>query len=389
MSASAAATNIEGFAKPAFSHVKDTFARNFTERGEVGAAVTVYLDGEPVVDLWGGSVVRGTDTVGPWQRDTIVRMMSVNKGVTAICAHRLADQGRLDFAKPVAFYWPEFAQAGKERITVGQLVSGLGAMVYPDAVPAGAAFDWNEMVKGLSIQAPIWEPGTRGAYHSSTYGHLVGEVIHRITGKLPGVFFRDEIGGPLGLDYWFSVPPSDHHRVSDILPNPGSVTGSAISAGGDTPLGRAWRILPKSSIYGRNEPLNLNNEMPSGYGRGNARAVGKLFAALSVGGTLDDVTVMSQPAIDRMRTLQWDGICGLTGRHFRYAMGLFLSTLEFAYLGPNPDTFGHPGAGGSVGFADPKRRLAFSYCTNFMCAGAGLGDRCENLITATYYGLDR
>lgn len=387
MAARAEAANIEGFAKPAFAKVKDTFAKNFAERGEVGAAVAVYLDGEPVVDLWGGRTAKGLDPDAPWQRDTLVRMMSVNKGVTAICAHMLADRGLLDFGRPVAFYWPEFAQAGKERITVGQLVSGMAAMVYPDAVPDGAAFDWNEMVKGLSAQAPIWEPGTKGAYHSSTYGHLVGEVIHRITGKLPGVFFREEIGEPLGIDYWFSVPPSEHHRVSDILPNPDSVTGSAISAGGDTPLGRAWRVLPKSSIYGRNEPINLNNEMPSGYGRGNARAIGKLFAALSVGGTLDGVKIMSPAAIDRMTTLQWDSICGLTGRHFRYAMGLFLSTPVFAYLGPHPDIFGHPGAGGSVGLARCSQRVSFSYSTNFMCAGAGLGERCEPLIEATFASL--
>ncbi|MBX3532341.1 MAG: beta-lactamase family protein [Rhizobiaceae bacterium] len=384
----ATAANMDGFTKPAFEKVRETFARNFAERGEVGAAVAVYLDGEPVVDLWGGETLKKAESSGPWQRDTLVRMMSVNKGVTAICAHMLADRGLLDFDRAVAFYWPEFAQAGKDKITVGQLVSGMAAMVFPDAVPTGAAFDWNAMVKGLAEQAPIWEPGTRGAYHSSTYGHLVGEVIHRITGKLPGVFFREEIGEPLGIDYWFSVPAAHHHRVSDIKPNPLSVTGSAIAAGGDSPLGRAWRVLPTTSIYGANDPLNLNNEMPSGYGRGNARAIGKLFAALSVGGTLDGVKIMSQASIDRMRTLQWDGICGLTGRHFRYAMGLFLSTPEFAYMGPNPDIFGHPGAGGSVGFVDPARRMSFSYCTNYMCAGAGLGDRCEALIEAAFTSLE-
>lgn len=382
-----ATADIQGFAKAGFEHVREAFARNFAERQELGAAVAVYEDGRPVVDLWGGQTLKRAEPGGPWRQDTLVRMMSVNKGVTAICAHVLADRGLLDFDKPVAFYWPEFAQAGKQDITVHQLLSGLAAMVFPDAVPAGAAFDWDAMVTGLAAQAPIWKPGTKGAYHSSTYGHLVGEVVRRISGRLPGVFFREEIGEPLGIDYWFSVPVEHHHRVSDIKSNPLSVTGSAIAAGGDTPLGRAWRILPTASIYGANDPLNLSNEMPSGYGRGNARAIGKLYAALSVGGTLDGVRIMSQAAIDRMRTLQWDSICGLTGRHFRYAMGVFLSTPEMAYMGPNPDTFGHPGAGGSVGFADPARRMSFSYCTNYMCAGAGLGDRCEALIDATYRSL--
>ena len=128
--------------------------------------------------------------------------------------------------------------------------------------------------------------------------------------------------------------------------------------------------------------------MPSGYGRGNARAIGKLYAALSLGGTMNGVTIMSPASVERMRTLQWDGICGLTGRHFRYAMGVFLSTPEFADMGPNPETFGHPGAGGSVGYADPARRMSFSYCTNYMCAGAGLGERCEALTGAAYACFD-
>jgi CubicO group peptidase (beta-lactamase class C family) len=382
MDARVAIAGIEGFAAPAFARLKDVFARNFADRGEVGAAVAVYLDGEPVVDLWGGDIARHGRLAGPWQRDTLVRMMSVNKGVTAICAHMLADRGLLDFNRPVAFYWPEFAQAGKEKITVGQLVGGFAALVYPDAVPAGAAFDWKAMTEGLAAQAPAWEPGTRGAYHSSTYGHLVGEVIHRVTGRLPGVFFRDEIGGPLGIDYWFSLPPGEHDRVSDIIPNPARPEFAA-----GTPMARAWRVFPGSTLFGPDEPLNLTNEMPSAFGRGNARAVARLYAALSMGGTLDGVTIMSKAAVDRMRSLQWEGECGLTGRSFRYAMGVHLSTPGLAYLGPDSDSFGAPGAGGSVGFASCGNRLSFSYCTNFMSIGPGLGERCEPLIDAAFASL--
>jgi CubicO group peptidase (beta-lactamase class C family) len=384
---SAPLPSIDGTFDPRFAPLRAVMDDIFAKHGEVGAAVAVYLDGKPVVDLWGGRMVKNQKPAGPWQRDTIVRMMSVNKGVTAICAHRLADQGLLDYDKPVAFYWPEFAQAGKEAITVRHLMSGLAALIYPDEVPAGKAFDWDAMVTGLARQAPAWPVGTQGAYHSSTYGHLAGEIIRRITGKTPGVYFRDEIGGPLGLDYWFAVPKTEQHRVSEVLPNAGSVTYTQQAQGSATKLGRAWRILPNLDPGARDAPENLDKEMPSAAGRGNARAIGKLFAALSVGGTLDGVKVLSPAAIKTMTTLQWDGICGMTDRRFRYAMGLFLNTPVYAPMGPNPNTFGHPGAGGAIGIADPDRRMAFSYCTSFMCAGAGIGDRCQALIDATYASL--
>lgn len=379
--------NIGGTAEARFGRVREALRENFAARGEVGCGVAVYLDGRPVVDLWGGQVVRQQQPAGPWQRDTIVRMMSVNKGMTALCAHMLADRGLLDYSRPVAFYWPEFAQAGKEAITVHQLMSGMAALIFPDEVPAGKAFDWEAMVDGLARQKPIWPVGTRGAYHSSTYGHLVGEIVRRITGKTPGTFFREEIALPLGIDYWFAVPKAEQHRVSEVLPNAGSVTYTQQAQGSATKLGRAWRILPNVDPAARDTVEYMDREMPSANGRGNARAVGRLFAALSLGGTLDGVKILSPAAIRTMTTQQWDEICGMTDRRFRYAMGMFLNTPVFAPMGPNPNTFGHPGAGGAIGFADPDARLSFSYCTSFMCSGAGIGDRCQALIDATYASL--
>lgn len=381
--------DIDGFVHDDFARVQSTFAKNFTERDEVGSAVAVYLEGEPVVDLWGGVTVHDGERNGPWERDTLVCMFSVNKSMTAICAHRLADQGKLDYDKPVAHYWPEFAQAGKDGVTVRQLMGGLAALVYPDEVPDGRAFDWEAMVDGLAETAPAWPVGTKGAYHTSTYGHLVGELVRRITGQMPDDYFRTEIADPLGIDYWFSVPEAQRHRVSEILPNPDSLAAKLAE---DTvqAFARAWRIAPHPNIVGLvNDPQYGHEVMPSAWGKGNARAVGKLFAALSIGGTLDGYTVVSPETLKEATTLQWEGVDFPEGvREVRYAMGVFLNSPPHLPMGPNMNAFGAPGAGGALGFADPDRRLAFSYCTGFMTAGQGVGDRCEALIDATIASIE-
>ena len=374
---------VHGECSPQFRRVRAAFIENFENRGEVGGAVAIYVDGELVVDLWGGQLVHDQRPVEPWQRHTIVRMMSVNKAMTAICAHRLVDQGLLDYDRRVADYWPEFAQAGKQGITVRMLLAALAGVIYPDGVPDGKVLDWTAMVDGLAKTKPMWEPGTRGAYHSSTYGHLVGELVRRTTGKLPGVYFREEIGDPLNIDCWFSLPQSEFSRVSELLPNPHSTTLDAI-AKADTPLARAWRILPSIETFYRDEPKILDREMPSAFGRGNARSVAKVFGALARGGIVDGHRVLSPDAIDAMTTMYWDDNCGLTGRRFRYCMGVYKNMPGRQPMGPNSEAFGHLGAGGSFVFADPAAKLAFSYCTNFMCIGEGCGDRCEALVEAIF-----
>lgn len=384
----ASETGIDGFVHSAFDRVRSTFAENFVARGEVGAAVAVYVEGEAVVDLWGGVTVQDGERNGRWESDTLVCMFSVNKSVTALCGHRLADQGKLDYDRPVAHYWPEFAQAGKKEITVRQLMGGMAALVYPDEVPDGTGFDWDSMVDGLAKTAPAWPVATRGAYHGSTYGHLVGELIRRITGQMPDEYFRNEIGDPLGIDYWFSVPPAERHRISEVLPNPESLAAQ-VEEGTREKIVRAWgRILPSPDIIGlTNDPRYAHEVMPSAWGKGNARAIGKLYAALSLGGTLDGYTVMSTETLKEATNLQWEGVDPVTDRNHRYAMGLFLNTPGYLPLGPNMEAFGHPGAGGSLGFADPDRQLAFGYSTNFMVAGEGIGDRCEALIDAVFASI--
>lgn len=373
------ATLIHGTCDPAFASLRETFRDNIETRGQVGAAVALYHRGRLVADLWGG--IANPVTGAPWHRDSIVCMMSVGKGMAALCLYRLIDRGVLDLDAPVARYWPAFAQSGKERITIRMLLGGKAGLVYADAAPAGAAFDWDVMTAALEVQKPEWEPGTQGAYHSMTAGTLFGEIIRRVDGRTVDVFFDEEVAGPLGLDYRFGLDDADIARVAPIIPNPQSVTLQGIRDGASK-LGRAWRIMPSQEDFFNTEAFR-RGVFPSANGHGNARAVARVYAALGNGGELDGYRLLSPALIETMRTLSWDGECGLLDRPFRYGHGFFLSN-ALAPFGPSPRAFGHPGAGGAVGFTDPEAGLAFSYSPNFMCAGGGIGDCCEALIATTF-----
>lgn len=368
-----------------FGAVREVFTRSIEEGRELGAAVCVYLDGVKVVDLWGGHFDK--DKSKPWERDTIVCMMSVSKGISALCCHLLVERGLLELSAPVSDYWPEFAQAGKEGTTVKQLLSHHAGLLFPDLAPEGSLFDWEAMTDALARQEPEWPVGTRGAYHSCTYGFFTGELVRRIAGVPLDEFWQCEIAEKLGLDYHFGVPRDDHGRISDILPNPKSVTLSALD-NSESKIARAWRPRPAIPDFFNSAEFR-EALLPSGSGHGNARAVGKLFGALATGGEIDGVRVFAPETIDAIRQEQWAEICGQTDRFFRMGVGLFLNSPKYMPMGPNPDSFGHAGAGGSIGFADPVARLGFSYCTNLMCAGDGIGGRCESLIEATYRCLER
>src|SRR5690349_15408393 len=210
---------IHGQCEARFERARKVFAENFDQREELGAAVAVTIDGKPVLDLWGGYADKARSR--PWNRDTIVNVWSTTKGLTAICAHRLAGQGRLDFDAPVAKYWPEFAQAGKGGVPVKYLLNhraGLAAIRAP--LPDEALFNWETVTKELARQEPWWEPGTKHGYHAITFGWLVGEVVRRITGKSLGTYFRDEIAKPLGLEAYIGFDASLDARVAEIIPAP-------------------------------------------------------------------------------------------------------------------------------------------------------------------------
>jgi CubicO group peptidase (beta-lactamase class C family) len=375
----AAGGRLQGDCDPAFEGVLTAFKANFEARGEVGAAVCVYDHGRKVVDLWGG--VADPATGAPWTRDTVVCMMSVGKACAGLCVLKLVDQGRIALDRPVADYWPGFAQAGKAQISVEQLLGGLGGTLYADSAPEGALMDWAAMVTAIERQAPEWESGTRGAYQSMSAGFLFGELVRQVDGRDIARFFREEIAVPLGLDYGFGVSADQSGRVSPIIPNPASDTLRAFDNPA-TNLARAWGAMPKTEGFFFNSEVYRQGVFPSANGHGNARAIARLFAALSIGGTIDGVRVIGPDLVARLPDPMWIGVCGMTGRDYSYSLAMFVNRTEPRIMGPNPRAFGHPGMGGALGWADPDSQRAFSFSPNRMCEGASVGERCMALVEA-------
>ncbi len=374
-----------------FNSVQEAFKENFALRDEVGASVAVYVDGRPVVDLWSGHA--DSARARPWERDTIVNVYSTTKGMTAICAHRLIDQGKLDVDAPVARYWPEFAQAGKADIPVRYLLShraGLPAVKAP--LPASAMFDWGAMTSALAAQEPWWEPGTRHGYHAITFGFLVGEVVRRITGKSLGAYFREEVAGPLGADFHIGLDARHDARTAGLIAPPPLPPGETdpmqelIAREPEGATAKAMTNPPFTFGVTDNSREWRGAEIPAANGHTNARAIARVYGALSQGGELDGVRVLSQAAIEAALVEQSNGQDAVLDRPTRFGLGFMLSSESFP-LGPGLRTFGHPGAGGSLGFADPDAGVSFGYCMNQMRNEAGDDTRASKLIHAIYASL--
>lgn len=382
---------IHGHCDSAFDRVKDAFIENFRERREVGASAAVSIDQRMVVDLWAGLARR--DPQSPWTRDTIVNVYSASKGIAALCAHRLVDQGKLDLDAPIARYWPEFAQAGKSELPVHLVLShraGLPAIKQP--LPSEALYDWDLMTTALAAQAPWWPPGSKHGYHALTFGYLVGELVRRITGKSLGTYLREEFAVPLGLDCFIGFDAAEDSRVADIISpppipaeqresvdaifkDPESMAAKAIS--NPTMILKIWSARVANSRRWRSA------EIPAGNAHTNARAFATLYGALACGGTYRGYNVLSEESIRRCYTEQSNGPDAVNLTPTRFSMGFNLSLPE-QKMGPNPRAFGHSGAGGSIGFADPDTRVGFGYAMNQMLPGNLIDVRADALIDALY-----
>ena len=366
-------TDVHGLCEPRFAPVRRAFAGILASGAEVGAALAVHVDGQLVVDLWGGHA--DAARTRPWERDTIVNLYSVGKAVTAVCALRLVEVGRLDLEAPVARYWPEFAQAGKARVLVRHLLThqaALPAVARP--LPADAWNQWDVMTGALAAQAPWWEPGTGHGYHVNTQGFLVGEVVRRVTGTTLGTYLRESLAGPAGVDFFLGVGAELEERCAEVVPRPAtpedeelrrqlSVDPERLSG---LPLMRvnAYRNPPELSGTGVvNTRAWRAAEVPSTNGHGHARAVARLFSALATGGEVDGAHVLAPEMIARATAQQVYGDDVLLQRPTRFGLG-FQLTMRERPLGPGPRAFGHFGAGGSLGFADPDARVAFGYAMN-------------------------
>lgn len=365
---------ISGFCDPKFEPVRRAFEQNFAERDEVGAAVAVVIGGEPVIDLWGGWA-DGART-HPWERDTIVAVWSLGKTVTAVGLLRLVERGLVELDAPVARYWPEFAQAGKQHLPVRYLLShqaGLPAVAKP--LPPGFNLtDWDGMVEALAAQGPWWEPGTRFGYHVNTHGFLAGEVIRRVDGRRISRFLAEEIAIPMGIDHHFGTAPEDDARTAEWLPYvapPGAEPQRAFLqqdparlSGVELARVLAYRNPPSLPEAGPNSRLWRAAEFPSTNSHSNARSLARFFGGLVNGGTVDGHHLLAPELVAEASRIHADGEDAVLGRPNRFGLGFQLTIPGVRPLGPNPGTFGHYGNGAHLGFGDPVTGVGFGYTLN-------------------------
>lgn len=383
-------TQVHGHCDPRFTAVRKAFEENFRERGELGAAVAVTVGGETVVDLWGGWADAARSR--PWERDTLVNVWSTTKGPVALCAHILADRGLLDLDAPVAAYWPEFAAAGKEKVLVRHLLShraGLAGLREPHSLEQ--LFDWELTTQRLAATEPWWEPGTRSGYHALTYGHLVGEVVRRVSGLRPGAFLAREVTGPLGIDFHIGLPERDYGRAAELVQP--AVTASNEQAAVFArlaPAAIAALTNPAVSAAGACTPGWRAAEIPAANGHGTARAVAALYGVFAGRGAYGGHRVLSPEAAERVREGQGgcrDLVLGAGFEHeTEVGLGLWLSGPDGSY-GPNPRAFGHDGFGGSCGLADPEAGVSLGYVMNRMGPHIANDPRKTTLVDALYGAL--
>jgi CubicO group peptidase (beta-lactamase class C family) len=366
---------IHGFARPGFEAVRGAFAENFSRRNELGAACCIYQDGEKVVDLWGG--IRNRATGEPWEEDTMVVVFSATKGLAAMAMALVHSRRWLDYEERVCAYWPEFAQEGKDKITVRQLLAHqAGLFAFGEPVDRNLIADLDRLAVVLARQKPAWEPGSRQAYHALSLGFFEGELLRRVDPqhRSLGQFFQDEIATPLGLEFYIRLPESiPNSRLAVIekanpfqvlagLPprlalstlNPRSAIYRALVVNPGS-----WVCLDEERVYAR------DLEVPSGGGVGTARAMAGAYSVFATGGRelglrQETLRELSAPAIPSAHGFYDEGLKG----EIEFSLG-FMKTCANWRFG-HDDAFGSPGAGGSLGFADPRTGMAYAYVMNRM-----------------------
>ncbi len=368
-----------------FQKVADAFLEGFEQKREVGAGLAVLLDGEPVVDVWHGHTDRRRTRL--WQADTLVCMHSVTKAMTAAAALLAVDEGLLRLDDPVSTLWPEFVSAGKDRITLRHLMSHQAGLVgFHEPVDREILYDWPRFVSALERESPWWPPGAAHGYHARTYGHLVGELIRRATGLSPGQWFHERLATTLDLDFHIGVPESELHRCADMLParlragddnNLPPATRQLLVAMRDptTPTGAAFQNPAMGAGYANSTPFRTA-EIPAANGHGTAMSVARMYdrlPALLTPDLLSEATSTQSLGPDRVL---------LSTTHF--GLGFMLYHDE-SPIGLRPGTYGHAGAGGSMGFHDREARLSFCYAMNQMEMGVINGGASANRTAAAVY----
>jgi len=381
---------VHGYVAPGFEHLREVFEHNFTDDIEVGASFGAVLDGVTVADLWGGFQDRACTR--PWAEDTLVNVYSTTKGIAAIAFATLVDDGLLRYEDAVRDYWPEL-RAGRDGLTVGQLLSHQGGVCgLREPVTVADMYDWDTMIRRIEAEEPHWEPGAGAGYHAVLWGYLPGEIARRLTGKTLGTILAERVAGPLRADFFLGLPEREHGRVADLVgpnharrqPDLSALIGMKMPAlygfALQNPSIRPWQDACS--------PTWRSAEIAAANGQGNARGIARIYGAVARGGELDGVRVLSPDAIAALTVEEVGGQDDLVlGRPMRRARGVMLNTM--GQYGPNPSSYGHAGAGGSVGFADPERQLGVGYAMNQMQPGIETDTRGGRLVAALYRCLGR
>jgi len=381
-----------------FKRVRDEFIRNFTDRGEVGAAVSVIAGGRRVVDLWGGTA--RTDTGERWEQNTIVHVWSCTKGATALCAHILAARGLLDLDAPVVDYWPEYGQEGKQGTTVAMLLSHqAGVPALRDPVPAGAFYDHEYMAERLAAEAPFWEPGSRHGYHALTFGFLVGELVRRITDQTLGEFFRTEVADRFGIDFSMGLADSELTRLAPIIPaDPPAppFPNFLLQAFADPTSIPALVLFNNGGFLNPGEAespaARAATEIGASGGFTNARALARIYQLLVDPRT--SLPLVRRAGLVRMSRTNSAGLDQFGLIPSRFGLG-YVKSIDNRRGSPgnqdsgiiSEDAFHHSGFGGSIGLADPRAELALGYVMNKQGQGTLFNPRGQSLVDAAYRSI--
>jgi CubicO group peptidase (beta-lactamase class C family) len=376
---------VDGWCDPAFAAVGNAFRENFADGLETGAALSVSVSGRPVVDLWGG----WAEPEVPWDRDTVVCVFSCSKGLLALAALRLVEEGRLDLDAPVSRYWPDFGSGAKQSVLVRHLLTheaGLPAVTRQ--LPFGSLRDWEVMTGALAETDPWWEPGTAHGYHGVTFGYLLGEVLRRITGSLPTELFRSTLADRLGVDLDLRATPRQQGRIAELFLAP-SPDGTFFEHWEPDDLGPKSFFNPPdcSDISYTNTPAFRESEIPGANGFGTARALDRAYSIMACGGQRDGDRIVSNALVTEAGKMHVSGIDRVMKLPTAFGLG-FEHTIPEWKFGPSPNAYGHNGSGGSLGLVDPDCGLSLGYVMNRLHWGKTRDDpRWHRLFDTLYNAL--
>ena len=376
--------DLHGTCDGRFEAVRSALAQNLDSGEELGASLVLDIDGDIVIDLWGG--FRDQARTIPWTEDTITNVWSSTKTVTSLAALMLADRGQLDVDAPVARYWPEFAASGKQDVRVRHLMShtsGVSGLDQPAVIED--LYDWDKATSRMAAQAPWWEPGTASGYHALNYGHLVGEVVRRISGRTLKQFVAEEIAGPLGADFQIGAAEKDRPRIADVVPPP-PLPFDLAAMDASSPVVRTM-TGPAANAADANTAGWRHADIGAANGHGNARSVARVMSVVARGGTVDGIRLLGPDTIDLIFREQMNGIDIVLGVPLRFGIGYGLPQLDILPWIPDERICYWGGWGGSMIVMDVGRRMTISYMMNKMAPGIVGSDRSAAYGQAIYTAL--